>query len=114
MSAKGGCLPGGVIFSQACVNNSVPGGGVCLGDVHHPPWTEFLTHACENITSYLSATTVADGNYSQKKSENDLSSKGKTRNKNYQSTPKLYCRCTVIVNVPATWLNLGYVNQIVR
>ena len=28
-------------------------GGVCLGGVHltpPPPWTEFLTHACENIT----------------------------------------------------------------
>ena len=25
-------------------------GGVCLGGVHLPPWTEFLTHTCENIT----------------------------------------------------------------
>ena len=30
----------------------VPAGGgvVCPGGVHLPPWTEFLTHACENIT----------------------------------------------------------------
>ena len=32
---------------------SVWGGGVCPGGVHFPPsppWTEFLTNACENIT----------------------------------------------------------------
>ena len=37
MSAVG-CVPGGVCL-----------GGICLGGVHHPR-TEFLTHACENIT----------------------------------------------------------------
>ena len=73
-------------------------GGVCQGGGCLP------RGGCNIFTS----------NYSQKKSENVLSSNGKTRNKNYQSTPKLYCRCTVIANVPATWSNLGYVNQIVR
>ena len=53
----GGCLPGGV-----CPGGCLPGGclpargrGVCLGafcpgGVYISPlWTEFLTHACENI-----------------------------------------------------------------
>ena len=26
------------------------GGGTAWGDVHLPPWTEFLIRACENIT----------------------------------------------------------------
>ena len=43
----GGCLPRGCL----------PRGIVCIGEgvsakggVHLPPWTEFLPHACENIT----------------------------------------------------------------
>ena len=35
------CLRGG------SARGVCPGGGVC---VHLPLWTEFLTHACENIT----------------------------------------------------------------
>ena len=35
---------GDVCLGGVCI------GGVCLGGVHLPPWTEFLTHACENIT----------------------------------------------------------------
>ena len=39
------------VFLEGCL----PMKGVCLqggggGSVHHPLWTEFLTHACENIT----------------------------------------------------------------
>ena len=47
VSARG-CLPArGVCLPE--------GGGVCLVfprgvSGRHPPWTEFLTHACENIT----------------------------------------------------------------
>ena len=37
----GGCLPARGVFAQE---------GVCLGVYTSPPWTEFLTHACENIT----------------------------------------------------------------
>ena len=39
-----GCLPGGV-----CQGVSAQG-GVCPGRCTPPPWTEFLTHTCENIT----------------------------------------------------------------
>ena len=51
----GGCLPRGV----SARGGGLPGGeGVCLRGVFTPactgadipPWTEFLTHACENIT----------------------------------------------------------------
>ena len=53
----GGCLPrgrvcvlGGVCPGGVCLS----GGGVCLPargvSARHPPGTEFLTHACENIT----------------------------------------------------------------
>ena len=38
-----GCLPGG------CLSRGVCRGGVCLGVYTSPLWTEFLTHACENI-----------------------------------------------------------------
>ena len=37
----GGCMPRGFV----CVSR----GGVCPGG-STPPWTEFLTHGCENIT----------------------------------------------------------------
>ena len=38
VSLPGGVCLGGIIFSQACVKNSVNGGGGgCLGDVQHPP-----------------------------------------------------------------------------
>ena len=40
VSAQRGCLPGGVC----------PRGVSAWGGVHLLPWTEFLTHACENIT----------------------------------------------------------------
>ena len=45
VSPGGACIPG----ERAC-----PGGqGACPGSMyptHAPLWTEFLTHACENIT----------------------------------------------------------------
>ena len=57
-----GCLPGGCL-PEGCLSGGVssqwgcrPGGlskGVCpgvSGRHHHPLWTEFLTHACENFT----------------------------------------------------------------
>ena len=53
VSALGGylpcrCLSGGVV---CLVGLSAQGVGVCQdGCVHLPLWTEFLTHACENIT----------------------------------------------------------------
>ena len=39
----GVCMPGGVCMPRGCV---------CPGGISHacPPRTEFLTHACENIT----------------------------------------------------------------
>ena len=33
-----------------CPEGGVCPGGSALGGVHPPPWTEFVTHACENIT----------------------------------------------------------------
>ena len=50
-----GVCPGGVCRGRG---GGVCPGGVCLGGVSqhalrqtpHPLWTEFLTHACENIT----------------------------------------------------------------
>ena len=69
VSAPGGYLVGGVsapggVCSQGCLVlgggawswGCVPGPGGCITactevDPHPPPlWTEFLTHACENIT----------------------------------------------------------------
>ena len=35
----GGCLPSGVSAWRRCLSEGIP-----------PLWTEFLTHACENIT----------------------------------------------------------------
>ena len=47
----GGCLHwGGVCLGGVCLGD-VWLGGVCLGGCTPPPGTEFLTHACENITS---------------------------------------------------------------
>ena len=47
-----GCLPRGRVSARGCLAGDVCLGGGCLprGGVHLPPWTEFLTHACENIT----------------------------------------------------------------
>ena len=42
--AKGVYVQGGV-----CLGGCLSKKGVCLGGVH-PLWTEFLAHACENIT----------------------------------------------------------------
>ena len=55
-SQEGVCLPGGGVSAQEGV--CLPRGmsacqwGVCLpgGCLADPPWTEFLTHACGNIT----------------------------------------------------------------
>ena len=44
-SAKQRCLAGGSAKGNVCLVGCLSG-----GDVHLPPWTEFLTHACENIT----------------------------------------------------------------
>ena len=62
-SAQGGCLPGtstqgglpGGVSAQEVSAHGCISPGRCLADVPHPtphppPWTEFLTHACENIT----------------------------------------------------------------
>ena len=56
----GGCLPkgvpawGGCLGGGACLGGCLPGGGVLSrgGRVYTSPhlWTEFLTHACVNIT----------------------------------------------------------------
>ena len=50
-SSQGGCLPGGVCWG------CLPGGVCWGGESQHalrqtapPPWTEFLTHTCQNIT----------------------------------------------------------------
>ena len=47
VSAQGGCVAGGVCPGGVC-----PGGCLlkCMLGYTHPLWTEFLTHACENIT----------------------------------------------------------------
>ena len=42
---RGVCLPGGGL-PRGCLPN-LSGGGACQT---RPLWTEFLTHACENIT----------------------------------------------------------------
>ena len=73
-SARGGtCLvPGGVPGPGGCTcTGGVPAGGVYLPEGYlprySPLWTEFLTHACENIT--LPKTSFAGGNDTQKRSE---------------------------------------------
>ena len=74
VSALGGCLlPGGSAHGGVCSRGGMLPGvcsrgcllrGVYLvwGDtgIHLPPWTEFLTHASENIT--LPQTSFAGGN----------------------------------------------------
>ena len=44
----GGGVQGGVCLEGVCLGGVKV--GVCLGGVHLHPWTEFLTHAFENIT----------------------------------------------------------------
>ena len=46
LPSGGSCLPGWV----SALRLVCPGGGVCLVCQTSPPWTEFLTHASENIT----------------------------------------------------------------
>ena len=58
VSAQGGvylrgCLPGGVCPGSVCVSQHALSRGVSApvhAGIHSSPWTEFLTHACENIT----------------------------------------------------------------
>ena len=47
-----GCLTRGGVFAQGegCLPRAVFVRSVCLGVYTCPLWTEFLTHACENIT----------------------------------------------------------------
>ena len=47
-SGPGGSGPGGCLV----LGGYLPGPGGAWSGNHHPPplWTEFLTHACENIT----------------------------------------------------------------
>ena len=45
----GGCLPWGVCPGDVCLGDVYLGGG-CLVDGVSALWTEFFTHACENIT----------------------------------------------------------------
>ena len=49
MSAQGSAKQG-VSGRRVCQGECLPSGVSARGDVHLPPWTEFLTHACENIT----------------------------------------------------------------
>ena len=57
VSARGDVCQGGV-----CLGGDCPGGVSqhAMEQIPPPLWTEFLTHACENIT--FPQTTVADGN----------------------------------------------------
>ena len=44
---------GGVAARGVCISQHALGGGGCLLQCmlgYFPPWTEFLTHTCENIT----------------------------------------------------------------
>ena len=61
VSAPGGSGPGGLLLGGVCSRGSGPGvgllqGGWCIpacteaDTLPLPLWTEFLTHACENIT----------------------------------------------------------------
>ena len=56
-----GCLPGGVSVRGCLPKGCLPGRGISPGSVHLPLWTEFLTHASENITfpQLLRAVTKA-------------------------------------------------------
>ena len=59
MLCSGGCLVWGVPGPGGCLPG--PGGGIsaCTEADTRPVWTEFLTHACENIT--LPQTSFAGG-----------------------------------------------------
>ena len=47
------CLPGGVCQGGGCLPaGCLPAGCLPARGVHLLPRTEFLTHACENITSF--------------------------------------------------------------
>ena len=46
----GSCVQGGVSWVCVCVQGGVSGGCVQRGGNTSALWTEFLTHACENIT----------------------------------------------------------------
>ena len=47
----GGCLPGGCLPRGRCLPERVCVSQHAMGQTpHRPLWTEFLTHACENIT----------------------------------------------------------------
>ena len=53
MSAPGGCLLPGVSAPRGSTEGCLLPGGVsqhALRQTPSPLWTEFLTHACENIT----------------------------------------------------------------
>ena len=51
VSARGASAQGGVCLGGVCLGGRCLPGGVYLGGHTPPPlWTEFLTHACENIT----------------------------------------------------------------
>ena len=55
------CLLGGVSAQRVSAWGCLPGGGVSQHALRQTPstlWTEFLTHACKNIT-------LADDNYLQ-------------------------------------------------
>ena len=60
-SAAVAIFGGGVCLGEVSARGVSTWGGSCLprveGCTPPPPWTEFLTQACEN----LSGTTVADG-----------------------------------------------------
>ena len=65
---QGGCLPGGCL--PGGVGVSAWGGYKACWDTHPPLWTEFFTHANENIT--LPQTSFAGGNeYSDGEGDRD-------------------------------------------
>ena len=45
VSAREGCVP-----RVACMPGGMRASGACVACTPPPLWTEFLTHACENIT----------------------------------------------------------------
>ena len=52
----------GCLMAEGCLPRGVSAlGGVYPGGVH-PPWTEFLTHACENCT-FLQVVFAYGKNY---------------------------------------------------
>ena len=68
-TARSSGRPGGVSTRHPPGAGTPPGAGIPHPAGPDPPWTEFLTHACENIT--LSQTSFAGGkNRTSKRNRN--------------------------------------------